>query len=152
LLIDIIAEIQLGQYWLLYKDVEFREFGIRSSMLVQPRLFFPKLGTFNVLKLLGKGAYGNVWKVEQHTTGESFALKVLHKHEILKNNHVEHINLERHILEFLGGQRSIIVQLYDSFQTTDRIYLLMEVISLNDMYPSNSQLNSTIWLPVCGWW
>jgi serine/threonine protein kinase len=58
---------------------------------------------FQMLSVIGKGAYGKVLLVKKKDLqnpagGELYAMKVLKKSEILKRNQVEHTMTERRIL------------------------------------------------------
>ena len=55
---------------------------------------------FQMLSVIGKGAYGKVLLVKKRVApdGELYAMKVLKKSEILRRNQVEHTKTERNIL------------------------------------------------------
>jgi ribosomal protein S6 kinase beta len=47
------------------------------------------LDDFEVLKLVGQGAFGKVYQVRQKGTSEIYAMKVMRKDKILEKNHAE---------------------------------------------------------------
>jgi serine/threonine protein kinase len=59
------------------------------------------LADFEILNLIGKGGFGKVWKVRFKRDGELYALKVLSKSEIIKQDLVEHTRLERDSMSLL---------------------------------------------------
>jgi serine/threonine protein kinase len=60
------------------------------------------LDDFESLFLVGKGAFGKVWKVRKKDNGKTYAMKILKKREVLEQNLVEHTNLERDIMAVFG--------------------------------------------------
>lgn len=75
---------------------------------------------FELLKVVGKGAYGKVFLVRKCTggldAGQLYAMKVLRKaHITLHTKDTEHTKTERTILE--EARHPFIVRLYYAFQT-----------------------------------
>ena len=60
------------------------------------------LEDFDVLALVGKGAYGSVYRVKD-SHGKIFAMKVLRKEEVVQHEYVKHVNTEREILAELSS-------------------------------------------------
>ena len=58
---------------------------------------------FKVLSLIGKGAFGKVWLVQEISTGKEYAMKVMSKRDIVAHDYVEHTNREREIMSDLSG-------------------------------------------------
>jgi len=54
---------------------------------------------FEILKVLGRGAFGKVMLVEKRDDRELYALKSMHKEEIIDKNQIEHTKTERYVLE-----------------------------------------------------
>lgn len=63
------------------------------------------LSDFNLISVLGKGAFGKVMLVEKKDTSQLFAMKSLRKEEIIEKNQVEHTKTERRILEYVRMKR-----------------------------------------------
>mmetsp|Transcript_15321 Transcript_15321/g.22934 ORF Transcript_15321/g.22934 Transcript_15321/m.22934 type:complete len:440 (-) Transcript_15321:865-2184(-) len=80
---------------------------------------------FDILKLIGKGGFGKVWKARKKDTGEIFALKVLNKKDVVEQDLVEHTRLERDIMgKFIT--HPFIVSLHYAFQTDDKLYFALD--------------------------
>ncbi|XP_071903932.1 serine/threonine-protein kinase AtPK1/AtPK6-like isoform X2 [Coffea arabica] len=76
-------------------------------------------GDFEILRVIGKGAFGKVFQVRMNRgvviNGDGiFAMKVMRKETIIKNNHVDYMRAERDILTKVV--HPFIVQLRYSFQ------------------------------------
>eukprot|EP01029_Cantina_marsupialis_P011537 TRINITY_DN2568_c0_g1_i1.p1 TRINITY_DN2568_c0_g1~~TRINITY_DN2568_c0_g1_i1.p1 ORF type:complete len:498 (+),score=131.48 TRINITY_DN2568_c0_g1_i1:95-1588(+) len=79
---------------------------------------------FELLKVLGKGAFGKVFLARLIPTGQVYAMKVLKKSEVVRRKQVEHTKAERRIM---GKMESpFIVQLKFAFQTTDKLFMITE--------------------------
>eukprot|EP00761_Pharyngomonas_kirbyi_P003172 gb/GECH01003176.1/.p1 GENE.gb/GECH01003176.1/~~gb/GECH01003176.1/.p1 ORF type:complete len:419 (+),score=87.57 gb/GECH01003176.1/:1-1257(+) len=79
---------------------------------------------FTKLKLLGRGDVGRVYLARHEASGRLFAMKVLTKEEMIRRNKVKRALTEREILA--TTDHPFIVSLYHSFQSKDRLYLVME--------------------------
>uniref|UniRef100_A0A4W6D1G6 Ribosomal protein S6 kinase beta-2 n=1 Tax=Lates calcarifer TaxID=8187 RepID=A0A4W6D1G6_LATCA len=86
---------------------------------------------FELLTVLGKGAYGKVFqvrKVQGAQMGKIFAMKVLKKAKIVCNaKDTAHTRAEREILETV--RHPFIVDLLYAFQTGGKLYLILECLS-----------------------
>ncbi|XP_066395524.1 serine/threonine-protein kinase AtPK2/AtPK19-like [Miscanthus floridulus] len=85
------------------------------------------LDDFEILKLVGQGAFGKVFQVRKKNTSEIYAMKVMRKDKILEKNHSEYMKAEREILTKVD--HPFIVQLRYSFQTKYRLYLVLDFIN-----------------------
>ncbi|KAL6896620.1 hypothetical protein ACP4OV_007192 [Aristida adscensionis] len=85
------------------------------------------LDDFEILKLVGQGAFGKVFQVRKKGTSEIYAMKVMRKDKILEKNHAEYMKAEREILTKVD--HPFIVQLRYSFQTKYRLYLVLDFIN-----------------------
>ncbi|KAL6657198.1 hypothetical protein ACP70R_004978 [Stipagrostis hirtigluma subsp. patula] len=85
------------------------------------------LDDFEILKLVGQGAFGKVFQVRKKGTAEIYAMKVMRKDKILEKNHSEYMKAEREILTKVD--HPFIVQLRYSFQTKYRLYLVLDFIN-----------------------
>jgi serine/threonine protein kinase len=82
---------------------------------------------FKFVKLIGKGGFSKVWKVEEKKTGRVFALKVMDKAKIITKKSVKAVLTERKILSRLNDSGAkFIVTIRGSFQDKANLYLLMD--------------------------
>ncbi|KAL3517711.1 hypothetical protein ACH5RR_020300 [Cinchona calisaya] len=97
------------------------------------RLQRHKMGAddFELLTMIGKGAFGEVRVCREKTTGHVYAMKKLKKSEMLRRGQVEHVKAERNLLAEVDS--SCIVKLYCSFQDDEYLYLIMEYLPGGDM-------------------
>ncbi|XP_076947667.1 serine/threonine-protein kinase AtPK2/AtPK19-like [Bidens hawaiensis] len=97
-------------------------------------------GDFEIMRVIGKGSFGKVFQVRRRKgkgviSGECegvigdgiFAMKVMRKDTIIKNNHVDYMKAERDILTKVV--HPFIVQLRYSFQTKTKLYLILDFIN-----------------------
>ncbi|CAN8269988.1 unnamed protein product [Cochlearia groenlandica] len=82
---------------------------------------------FEVMKVVGQGAFGKVFQVRKKDTSEIYAMKVMRKDKIMEKNHAEYMKAERDILTKID--HPFIVQLKYSFQTKYRLYLVLDFIN-----------------------
>lgn len=82
---------------------------------------------FEILKVVGQGAFGKVYQVRKKGTMEIYAMKVMRKDKIMEGNHAEYMKAERDILTKID--HPFIVQLRYSFQTKYRLYLVLDFIN-----------------------
>ncbi|XP_050206946.1 uncharacterized protein LOC126656416 isoform X2 [Mercurialis annua] len=97
------------------------------------RLQRHKMGVddFELLTMIGKGAFGEVRVCREKTTGHVYAMKKLKKSEMLRRGQVEHVRAERNLLAEVDS--NCIVKLYCSFQDDEFLYLIMEYLPGGDM-------------------
>lgn len=69
---------------------------------------------FEILKVVGQGAFAKVYQVRKKGSSEIYAMKVMRKDRIMEKNHAEYMKAERDILTKVD--HSFIVQLRYSFQ------------------------------------
>lgn len=89
------------------------------------------LEDFDILRLVGKGAYGKVHQVRKKDTGKIFAMKVMRKEMLIQTNNVSYTMTERNILRNI--RHPFIAQLYYAFQTKGKVYLVMEFLNGGQM-------------------
>ncbi|XP_067412416.1 ribosomal protein S6 kinase alpha-5 isoform X2 [Emydura macquarii macquarii] len=97
---------------------------------------------FELLKVLGTGAYGKVFlvrKVSGHDTGKLYAMKVLKKATIIqKAKTTEHTRTERQVLEHIR-QSPFLVTLHYAFQTDTKLHLILDYINGGELFTHLSQ-------------
>jgi serine/threonine protein kinase len=88
---------------------------------------------FDLLKVVGKGAFGKVFLVKKREGPDSeklFAMKVLDKEVITQKGQVAHTKSERDILHEI--QHPFIVSMHYAFQTERKLYMI------TDYYPGGN--------------
>ncbi|KAF5936370.1 hypothetical protein HYC85_027499 [Camellia sinensis] len=86
---------------------------------------------FELLTIIGRGAFGEVQLCREKKSGNIYAMKKLKKSEMLKRGQVEHVRAERNLLAEVASH--CIVKLYYSFQDAEYLYLIMEYLPGGDM-------------------
>ncbi|EDO14526.1 hypothetical protein Kpol_265p1 [Vanderwaltozyma polyspora DSM 70294] len=90
---------------------------------------------FEVLRLLGKGTFGQVYQVRKKDTKRIYAMKVLSKKVIVKKNEIAHTIGERDILVRTASKSCpFIVGLKFSFQTPADLYLVTDFMSGGELF------------------
>ncbi|KAF9646002.1 kinase-like protein [Thelephora ganbajun] len=89
------------------------------------------LSDFRTVKVIGKGAFGEVRVVQKVDTGRIYAMKTLKKEEMLKKDQLAHVRAERDVLA--ESNSPWVVQLYYSFQDPAYLYLIMEFLAGGDL-------------------
>jgi len=95
------------------------------------------MSNFELLKVLGTGAYGKVFLVRKrggHDHGTLYAMKVLKKASIVqKKKTAEHTMTERQVLEAVR-QSPFLVTLYYAFQTDAKLHLILDYVSGGELF------------------
>ncbi|KZF26406.1 kinase-like protein [Xylona heveae TC161] len=86
---------------------------------------------FTTLKVIGKGAFGEVKLVQRKTDGKIYALKSLVKSEMFKKDQLAHVRSERDILA--ESDSPWVVKLHTTFQDPTFLYMLMEFLPGGDL-------------------
>ncbi|OBS83746.1 hypothetical protein A6R68_22261 [Neotoma lepida] len=84
------------------------------------------LEDFESLKVIGRGAFGEVRLVQKKDTGHVYAMKILRKADMLEKEQVGHIRAERDIL--VEADSLWVVKMFYSFQDKLNLYLIMEFL------------------------
>ncbi|KAI6792869.1 kinase-like protein [Hortaea werneckii] len=86
---------------------------------------------YSTLKIIGKGAFGEVKLVQRKHDGKIYALKSLIKAEMHKKDQLAHVRAERDILA--NADSPWLVKLHTSFQDSTFLYMLMEFLPGGDL-------------------
>uniref|UniRef100_A0A2K5HKL6 Serine/threonine-protein kinase MRCK gamma n=2 Tax=Colobus angolensis palliatus TaxID=336983 RepID=A0A2K5HKL6_COLAP len=86
---------------------------------------------FEILKVIGRGAFGEVAVVRQRDTGQIFAMKMLHKWEMLKRAETACFREERDVL--VKGDSRWVTTLHYAFQDEEYLYLVMDYYAGGDL-------------------
>lgn len=89
------------------------------------------MSQFNIISVIGRGAFGKVLLVQKKDSGEYYALKTVKKEKLLESRQIHTILAER---EILGKVRhKFIVNLLFAFQTASKFYIGMEYETGGDL-------------------
>ena len=95
------------------------------------------MANFELLRVLGKGAYGKVFlvrKLDGPDHGRIYAMKVLRKSRVLqKPKTLEHTIAERQVLEHIRSA-PFLVSLHYAFQTDTKLHLVLDYISGGELF------------------
>ncbi|KAM6435358.1 serine/threonine-protein kinase MRCK gamma [Liasis olivaceus] len=86
---------------------------------------------FEILKVIGRGAFGEVAVVRMKQTEKVYAMKILHKWEMLKRMETACFREERDVL--VRGDRQWITTLHYAFQDEHYLYLVMDYYAGGDL-------------------
>ena len=81
--------------------------------------------------LLGKGAFAEVYLVEQQSTGKEYAMKVLNKEKIVELSLERYVLTERNVLSCI--KHPFIVKLNYAFQTPEKLLLILDYCQGGDL-------------------
>lgn len=90
---------------------------------------------FTLMKVIGKGSFGKVMLVRRKFGNDKdrvYAMKVLHKDNVVKRNQVEHTKTERSVLGAVD--HPFIVKLIYAFQTKKKLYFVMDYCSGGELF------------------
>lgn len=112
----------------------------REKMKANTKVVFTKnisenkatLEDFEILKVLGRGAFGKVMLVQKKDTKQVFALKSMHKEEIIDKDQIEHTKTERFVLE--KSKCPFLVSLEYAFQTPDKVFFVMKFMKGGELF------------------
>uniref|UniRef100_M4AGT5 non-specific serine/threonine protein kinase n=1 Tax=Xiphophorus maculatus TaxID=8083 RepID=M4AGT5_XIPMA len=133
LLIDSMNALALDlNYPVLRKNKNIEAFLDRYEKLVNElQELQVKLDDFERVKLIGRGAYGEVQLVRHKASKKVYAMKQLSKFEMIKRSDSAFFWEERHIMAFSNSPW--IVQLCCAFQDDRNLYMVMEFMPGGDM-------------------
>ncbi|KAI0090644.1 Pkinase-domain-containing protein [Irpex rosettiformis] len=88
---------------------------------------------FELLKVIGKGSFGKVMQVRKKDTQRIYAMKTIRKANIASRpGEITHILAERTVLALVNNP--FIVPLKFSFQTPDKLYLVMSFVNGGELF------------------
>lgn len=113
------------------KNRQLQSLGKKESQFLRLRRTRLSLEDFETVKVIGKGAFGEVRLVQKKDTGKIYAMKTLLKSEMYKKDQLAHVKAERDVLA--GSDSPWVVSLYYSFQDAQYLYLIMEFLPGGDL-------------------
>ncbi|XP_014872385.1 putative 3-phosphoinositide-dependent protein kinase 2 isoform X2 [Poecilia latipinna] len=89
-----------------------------AAQMPQPRKKKPE--DFKFGKILGEGSFSTVVLAKELATGKEYAIKILEKRHIMKENKVQYVKRERDLMSNLD--HPFFVKLYFTFQDDEKLY------------------------------
>jgi tRNA A-37 threonylcarbamoyl transferase component Bud32 len=80
--------------------------------------------SFEILECLGSGTFGKVFKVKLKQTGDIYAMKIINKKYLIKNQQLRYAVTECNVLK--QAQHPFIITLHFAFQTPDHLYMILD--------------------------
>ena len=97
----------------------------------QTRYVTPK--DFELLKVIGMGAFGKVLQVRNKASGKVLAMKVISKRLLKKKgNYVDSIRTERDIMTKI--RHPFVVTMHCSFQTREKLFIIMDFLAGGELF------------------
>ncbi|XP_048846947.1 3-phosphoinositide-dependent protein kinase 1-like isoform X1 [Brienomyrus brachyistius] len=90
----------------------------RRPTAMQPRKKRPE--DFRFGKILGEGSFSTVVLAREQLTGKDYAIKILEKRHIMKENKAQYVKRERDVMSHLD--HPFFVKLYFTFQDEEKLY------------------------------
>lgn len=108
----------------------------KETELMRMRRMRLSVKSFDSIKIIGRGAFGEVHLVKMKSTNAVYAMKKLKKSKMIEKDQVAHVRAERNALvdsESYYADNVWVTRLYYSFQDSSYLYLIMEFVPGGDM-------------------
>ena len=90
------------------------------------------LDQFEILRLIGRGAFGKVFLTEFLKNGKLYAMKCIRKELIVEHDQMQNLTMERDILK--AADHPFLINLDYIFQDEQRIYFIMPFIKGGSLF------------------
>ena len=101
-----------------------------SSISLNPNVL--TIDDFELVSLIGEGAFGKVLMVRYKKTSKVFAMKIIRKAEVVTSDKPRQVLSERQILEAMDN--AFIVNLFVAFQDEENLYLVLRFAGGGDLF------------------
>lgn len=107
-----------------------------KQLIVAPQVALkPKvtvnLSNFEIIKFIGRGSFGRVYKVKLKNNGRIYAMKVLNKEVLIAKKQIRYAQSEANILK--NANHPFILSLHFSFQTPTNLYMVIDYCPNGDL-------------------
>lgn len=93
---------------------------------------------------IGEGSYSTVYLAVDMYNKQTYAVKVLSKKHIVRENKIKYVNIEKTALHRLGQQHPGIVQLYYTFQDELKLYFVLDFAEYGELLSIISKFGSLL--------
>jgi serum/glucocorticoid-regulated kinase 2 len=80
--------------------------------------------SFDIIECLGSGTFGKVFKVKLKHSNEIYAMKIINKKFLIKNQQLRYAVTECNVLKL--AKHPFIITLHFAFQTPDHLYMILD--------------------------
>eukprot|EP00531_Pseudo-nitzschia_arenysensis_P006584 CAMPEP_0116153940 /NCGR_PEP_ID=MMETSP0329-20121206/21513_1 /TAXON_ID=697910 /ORGANISM="Pseudo-nitzschia arenysensis, Strain B593" /LENGTH=820 /DNA_ID=CAMNT_0003650883 /DNA_START=213 /DNA_END=2672 /DNA_ORIENTATION=+ len=88
---------------------------------------------FELLKVIGMGAFGKVLQVRNKQSKQILAMKIISKRQLRKSSgYIENVQAERNILQRVN--HPFVVKMHCSFQTREKLFILMDFLAGGELF------------------
>ena len=126
-------KIQLKNY--MVKDISLSDtefyFEKKELKIYEDKLKIIKFDDFEIIRELGKGAYGKVYLVKKKNSETTFAMKVIKFKKNIDKKFLENLQNEINILSVINGK--YLARAYFSFLENDCLFIIMEYMIGGDI-------------------
>jgi protein-serine/threonine kinase len=113
------------------KNRQLVSLGRKESSFLRLRRTRLGLDDFHTIRVIGKGAFGEVRLVQKTDNGKIYAMKTILKTNAIEKDQLAHVRSERDVLA--ESDSVWICSLYYSFQDRVYLYLIMEFLPGGDL-------------------
>lgn len=93
---------------------------------------------------IGEGSYSTVFLAVDMYNNKTYAIKVLSKKHIVKEDKIKYVNIEKTTLHRLGQQHPGIVQLYYTFQDEQSLFFVLDFAEYGELLTIISKFGSLL--------
>ena len=106
----------------------------RQTIFIDNKILNSKvdLANFEIIKTIGRGSLGKILLADYKKSNDLYAIKVIRKDQILSDDLIDNILLEKQILTF--ARNEFILNLSFFFQNKERIYFITPFLKGGDLY------------------
>lgn len=124
-----------------YEEEEAKENNRKTQLKTRTTMMYKKnqkdntelsLNDFELLKVLGKGAFGKVILAQKIDNKKLYAIKILKKKDIIDQDQLEHTKAEKAILQHVN--HPFVVGLEYAFQTPEKVYFVLEFMQGGELF------------------
>eukprot|EP00934_Nitzschia_sp_Nitz4_P007458 Nitzschia sp. Nitz4//scaffold22_size323478//70706//72853//NITZ4_000512-RA/size323478-processed-gene-0.12-mRNA-1//1//CDS//3329542950//7448//frame0 len=114
-------------------DLKEEEHKKEEKAAFDPNKRFVTAKDFELLKVIGMGAFGKVLQVKNRQSGQILAMKVISKRLLKrKAGYIENVQAERNILTRV--KHPFVVTMHCSFQTKEKLFIIMDFLAGGELF------------------